>query len=92
VGSILLIAGALTHLAALAISANMVVAVITVHYENGFFVNWTGQQKGEGIEYFIYALALGVTLIVAGAGRYSVNAVIARQQGEGALRPSRLAA
>jgi putative oxidoreductase len=77
-GSVLLIAGALTRLSALAISVNMVVAVAMVHFANGFFMNWTGQQKGEGFEYHILAIAIAATLLVAGAGRYSIDALIAR--------------
>ena len=76
VGSILLIAGALTRFAALAITANLLVAASVTHLAaNGFFMNWTGQQKGEGIEYFIYAVVVGVVLIAAGAGKYSVDAL-----------------
>ncbi len=79
-GAILLIAGGLTRLAAFAIGVNMVVAVATVHYANGFFMNWTGQQKGEGIEYFIYAIAVLAVLVVYGGGRYSLDALIARKK------------
>ncbi len=75
-GSILLIFGVLTRLSALAISVNMLVAVVMVHHANGFFMNWTGQQKGEGIEYFIYALAVGIILVIAGPGRYSIDRLI----------------
>lgn len=77
VGSILVILGALTRLAALAITANMLVAVFTVHLPNGFFMNWLGQQKGEGIEYFIYAITVGLVLVVVGAGRFSLDAFLA---------------
>lgn len=79
-GSIFLIVGALTRLAAAAITTNMVVAVFLVHIHNGFFMNWSGQQKGEGVEYFIYAIAVGVTLIVTGAGRFSIDALFAGNQ------------
>ena len=74
-GSIFLIAGVLTRLSALAISVNMLVA-LTLAWPNGFFMNWFGNQKGEGIEYFIYALAVGIILIIAGPGRYSVDALV----------------
>ena len=77
VGSIFLIGGVLTRLSALAISVNMFIA-LTLSLPNGFFMNWFGQQKGEGIEYFIYALAVGIILIVAGPGRYSIDALVAK--------------
>jgi putative oxidoreductase len=80
VGSILVILGALTRLAALAIAVNMVVAVLTVHLPNGFFMNWAGQQKGEGIEYFIYAITVGLALAVVGGGRFSLDALLAAKK------------
>jgi putative oxidoreductase len=93
-GSILLIAGGLTRLSALAITINMFVAVAMVHAANGFFMNWTGQQKGEGFEYHILAIAIGVTLLVAGAGRYSIDALVARalERRAGGISERRLAA
>jgi putative oxidoreductase len=79
-GSILVVVGGLTRLAALAITTNMVVAVLMIHRFNGFFMNWGGQQKGEGIEYFIYAITVGLVLVVAGAGRFSLDAFIVEKK------------
>src|SRR3954468_10460579 len=50
-GSLGLISGLLTRVAAFGIGANMVVAILTAHLANGFFMNWYGNQKGEGFEY-----------------------------------------
>lgn len=55
----------------------MIVAVLTVHLANGFFMNWAGQQKGEGIEYFVYAIGISLTIAIVGAGRYSIDARLA---------------
>ena len=38
-----------------------------VHARNGFFMNWTGQQKGEGIEDHLLAIALAIVVLVKGA-------------------------
>ena len=94
VGSILLITGALTRLAALAITTDMLVAAFITHAAaNGFFMNWLGNQKGEGIEYFIYAVVVGVVLIAAGAGKYSVDALFSGDQNANVLEHgSRVAA
>src|SRR5262249_5985449 len=56
-GAIGLITGLLSRVAALGIAAVMAVAAYTVHLPNGFFMNWTGQQQGEGFEFHILAFA-----------------------------------
>jgi putative oxidoreductase len=76
-GPILVALGFLTRLAALAIVANMVVAVATIHLQNGFFMNWSGQQKGEGMEFFVFAIVVGLVIAIAGPGKYALDARIA---------------
>src|SRR5450631_785626 len=56
-GSLGLLLGLFTRVAALGIAMNMVVAVLLVHSQFGFFANWTGTQKGEGVEYYLLVLA-----------------------------------
>ena len=75
-GSIALVAGALTRVAALGIAAVMAVAM-TMHWQYGFFINWTGQQKGEGIEFHLLALAMALYLVIRGGGALSVDRAIA---------------
>ena len=72
-GGIGLILGALGRVAAFGIACNMVVAVLIVHVPNGFFMNWSGQQKGEGFEFHLLALAIAVVLMVRGSGALSVD-------------------
>src|SRR5439155_26965154 len=57
-GSLGLILGFLTRIAALGIATNMIVAIFTVHLANGFFMNWTGVQHGEGGDYRLLVLAI----------------------------------
>ena len=78
-GSLGLILGFLTRIAALGIATNMIVAVFTVHFANGFFMNWTGAQKGEGFEYHLLVLAIAAFLVIRGAGAWSVDRVIANR-------------
>ncbi len=75
-GGLGLIVGFLTRIAAFGIMVNMLVAIATVHHVNGFFMNWTGQQKGEGFEYHLLALALGLLLLVKGAGAASIDRLL----------------
>jgi putative oxidoreductase len=72
-GGLGLIFGLLTRVAAFGIAVNMLVAVITVHSQFGFFANWSGTQKGEGYEYHLLVLAMCAFLMIKGAGAVSVD-------------------
>jgi putative oxidoreductase len=71
-GPIALVLGVLTRLAALGIAIDMAAAAFLVHLPNGFFMNFAGNQKGEGIEYFIYAVGIALALVIAGSGRFAL--------------------
>ena len=72
-GGLGLILGFLTRVAALGIFTNMAVAIVLVHHQFGFFMNWTGQQRGEGFEYHLLAIAIAIVLMVKGSGALSVD-------------------
>lgn len=72
-GELGLILGLLTRIAAFGIGINMLVAIVTVHSAFGFFMNWTGAQKGEGFEFHPLVLAMVVFLMIRGAGALSVD-------------------
>lgn len=76
-GSLGLIVGLCTRIAAFGILANMVVAIFMVHLPNGFFMNWTGKQAGEGFEYHLLVLGMALALIVGGGGKASLDRKIA---------------
>jgi len=78
-GGLGLILGLLTRIAAFGIAVNMLVAVITVHSQFGFFANWSGTQKGEGYEFHLLALAMCAFLILKGAGAISVDRILSRR-------------
>jgi putative oxidoreductase len=75
-GGLGLIFGFLTRIAAFGISVNMLVAIATVHGGFGFFMNWTGTQKGEGFEYHLLVLAMTAFLMIRGAGAFSIDRAI----------------
>jgi putative oxidoreductase len=75
-GGLGLIFGLLTRVASFGIFCNMVVAVAMIHHQFGFFVNWTGAQKGEGYEYHVLALAITVFLMIRGGGAASVDRLL----------------
>lgn len=80
-GPIALVLGLFTRLAALATGIDMLVAVALVHAPNGFFMNWFGNQAGEGYEYHLLVIAMAIALLVGGGGRWSVDRAIARHLG-----------
>ena len=71
-GPIALVLGVLTRLAALGIAVDMACAAFLVHLPNGFFMNFAGNQKGEGVEYFIYAVGVALAILIAGPGRIAL--------------------
>src|SRR2546422_3247767 len=70
-GGIGLIVGFLSRIAAFGIACNMLVAVSMIHHNFGLFMNWTGNQKGEGYEFHLLALAMAFAIMIAGAGAFS---------------------
>ena len=73
VGAVALLAGFLSRVMALGIAAIMAVAVLKVHLAVGFFMNWLGNQPGEGFEFHLLALAIAFFVIVKGSGPASVD-------------------
>lgn len=78
-GALALIFGLLGRVSALGVGITMTVAMLMVHVPNGFFMNWFGAQQGEGIEFFLLAIALAVITLVKGSGALSLDRVLARR-------------
>lgn len=72
-GSLGLIFGFLSRAAAAGIAIIMAGAVAVEHWRHGFFMNWFGQQAGEGFEYHLLALTLCALVMIRGAGAASVD-------------------
>jgi putative oxidoreductase len=77
-GALALIAGFTTRIAAFGIGVTMLVASM-MHRANGFFMNWSGKQAGEGFEYHILAIAIAVAVMIGGAGRLSIDGALAKR-------------
>jgi putative oxidoreductase len=82
-GGIGLIAGLFTRVAAFGIAVNMSVAIALVHGQNGLFMNWAGNQRGEGYEFHLLVLAIAVQLMVRGAGAWSLDGALDARLGGG---------
>ena len=78
-GSLALIAGALTRLTAFGMGCIMLGATLMVHQSNGFFMNWSGKQAGEGFEFHLLAMAIAVALMIKGGGRWSIDGLLTKK-------------
>src|SRR5687768_10550753 len=72
-GGIALSLGLLTRLAALGVGATMIGAIALVHLPAGFFAP-------NGIEFPLSLLAAAATLVITGAGKYSLDGLIAMRE------------
>ena len=72
-GGLGLIVGLLGRIASFGVMCNMAVAITLVHRHIGFFMNWTGTQRGEGFEYHLLVLGLGLVILIHGSGALSID-------------------
>lgn len=82
-GGLALIFGLLTRLASIGLAINMLGAILLVHIANGFF-------NPTGIEFPLTLLAVALALVFTGAGRWSLDAMIAARRGTATSAPSAL--
>ncbi len=82
-GGVLLVAGLWTRLAAALVGINMATAMCFGPIHNGFFMNWGGNQKGEGIEFFLLAIGIALALVILGGGAGSIDRAIGKSSAAG---------
>jgi putative oxidoreductase len=73
IGALALISGFATRIVAILYLLLALGIVFTSHIQHGFFMNWFGNQQGEGYEYFILWIGMAISLVITGAGKYSVD-------------------
>ncbi len=78
-GALGLITGFLTRFCAAGILIIMTGAIVMSHAANGFFMNWSGKQGGEGFEYHLLAIALCLPLLISGGGLFSADGFIVKR-------------
>ncbi len=77
-GALFLIAGLLSRISAAGIALIMLGAIVMVHSQFGFFMNWFGAQSGEGFEYHLLALGLALVVIVKGGGKWALDGEVSK--------------
>jgi putative oxidoreductase len=50
--------------------------MVTSHLNFGFFMNWFGNQAGEGLEYFLLAIGACLALMFNGSGKFAIDNLI----------------
>lgn len=78
-GALGLIFGFLGRFCAGSIGVIMLGAWFMVHLQHGFFMNWYGQQEGEGYEYHILAVGLALVVTIAGSGKLSIDRMLQKR-------------
>src|SRR5262249_6603662 len=79
-GGIGLVLGLFTRFGALAIAIVMVGTIAKVHWQNGFFLNWSlTPGKGHGYEANLAFLAMAAACLIAGGGMFSLDRLLVGQ-------------
>jgi putative oxidoreductase len=72
-GGIALLIGLMVRPAALVLAVTMLVAIYSVHFVNGLFMS------ANGYEFALALLAISVSLVISGAGKFSVDNVLKKK-------------
>ena len=73
VGGLMLILGALVRPSAAVLAVTMLVAIFTVHFENGLFIS------NNGYEFALALFVISAALAIRGAGDYSIDQMISKR-------------
>ena len=76
VGSLSFIVGFASRVWAVLTIILMLGIIVSSHLDNGFFMNWFGNQKGEGFEYHLLVIGLRLASLFAGSGKFSVDTAL----------------
>jgi putative oxidoreductase len=79
-GAIALIVGFATRIVAVGIISLFTGIIATSHLQNGFFMNWYGNLKGEGYEFHLLIIGMAIALLVNGAGKWSVDYALQKKK------------
>lgn len=75
-GSVGLVVGFASRIWAAGFIIIMTGAILTTNAKFGLFMNWFGNQEGEGFEYHLLVIGMCIALFIAGSGNYSIDQLI----------------
>jgi putative oxidoreductase len=78
-GMIALITGLFTRFLSVSLILIMIGAIITVHFKNGFFMNWNNTLQGEGFEYNLLIISMAAVTAIFGGGSISLEKWISKK-------------
>lgn len=78
-GSISLVIGLFSRFWALSLTVMFTGIIITTQLEHGFFMNWYGNQSGEGYEYSLLIIGLALSVLINGSGKWSIDSLISKK-------------
>jgi putative oxidoreductase len=74
-GPIFILLGLATRLWSFGVLSVMTGIIITT-FNDYFFMNWFGAQKEEGFEFFLLVIGMALSLIISGAGKFSIDSAL----------------
>ncbi|MFT3794296.1 DoxX family protein [Flavobacterium sp.] len=77
-GALALILGFASRIWAALSIVLMLGIIFTTHGHNGFFMNWFGNQAGEGFEYHLLFIGLAMATLVNGSGKFSIDSALSK--------------
>lgn len=78
IGALCLLAGFATRLWSALLAVLMIGIIFFAHAQHGFFMNWFGNQKGEGFEFHLLVTGICLALILNGSGKFSVDRALSK--------------
>ncbi len=78
-GAISLVLGFFSRFWAMALMGMFTGIIITTQLEHGFFMNWFGNQAGEGYEYSLLIIGLALSVVFNGSGKWSIDGLISKK-------------
>ena len=81
-GAIALILGFATRIIAALYIGIAIGIIFTSSIQHGFFMNWFGNQRGEGYEYFLLWIGMAIALVITGGGKYSIDKLLLKTTAE----------